>query len=450
MLNDDHSERDVSAEVFYHRELRHGGAPAAREGRARKVRTKLEASVVPVDVVPEGLDAGALEVLEQLRGGVVEAPDGEAARELTRSLERAIEAGAVGPAGRVRSDATPLRPGRPALRDPVLDEQLRTEGWAKVRVLSREQAAELREAYGEVHGWVGEGFEPDPGNGDVDYRTRSRKVLGAVLDPALAELFVDHSPFLQGYYVKLPGCPETHIHSDWTNVDEEAGHRSYIAWTALQDITDDVGQMSVLPGSHLVDRSPRGSRLNLPLAGAWHGKEEDVWRRMRRVPLEAGEALVFDMASIHASFSNTTEVLRVAAVTCLRPDESDLVYYRAVSGDTVLRYVIDDDFFLEATPAQLVDELPCRLPSAVLEVRTTPESIRRAEELLSSLEPVEEPPEDVLAEQRALTAAVAGRQISAPGDAASPPAAPEPPRADTPRRGVLARVLQRFEHSRSG
>ena len=65
MLNDDHSERDVSAEVFYHRELRHGGAPAAREGRARKVRTKLEASVVPADVVPEGLDAGALEVLER-------------------------------------------------------------------------------------------------------------------------------------------------------------------------------------------------------------------------------------------------------------------------------------------------------------------------------------------------------------------------------------------------
>jgi hypothetical protein len=335
-------------------------------------------------------------------------------------------------------------------RDPVADEQLRTEGWTKLRVLSPEQAAELREAYGVVHGWEGEGFEPDPGNGDVDYRTRCRQVLGAVLDPALEELFIEHSPFLQGYYLKWPGCPETHIHADWTNVDESQGHRSYIAWTALQDITDDVGQMSILPRSHTVDPSPRGSRLNLPLAGAWHGKEEAVWRRMHRVPLSAGEALVFDMATIHASFSNSTDLPRVAAVTCLRPNESELVYYRAASGDTVLRYEVDEDFFVEATPAQLAEELPFRLPSAVLEVRTTADSVRRAEELLASLEPVEEPPADVLAEQQEMSASMpAGPDVVV--EPAETAAEPVPGGTVTMRRGVRSRLRSLLERStRSG
>ena len=427
-----------------------------------KVRTKLEATIVPVDAVPEVLDGEGRQLLERLRAGAIEATDGDAAREVTRQLVRAIEVGAVGPSSRIASEPAPMRPGRQALKDPALDEQLRSEGWAKVRVLTRDQAAELREAYGEVHGWEGEGFEPDPANGDREYRTRSRAALGAVLDPALAEIFVDHLPFLQGFYLKWPNCPETHIHADWSNVDETAGHRSYIAWTALQDITDDVGQMSILPRSHTVDPSPRGSRLNLPLAGAWLGKEEDVWRRMQRVPLEAGEALVFDMGTIHASFSNVTDLPRVAAVTCLRPAEAELVYYRATSGDTVLRYHVDEEFFVEATPPELVDVLPCRLPDAVLEVGTTADSIRRAEELLASLEPREEPPAEVLAEQRALsrsitdadaadgTDAPGGHPTVPPAADAAPPIAATADHHPPARRSGFGRMKALLGRSRRG
>lgn len=411
------------------------------------VSTKFQARLVDVGPAPAQLDELDRTVLDQLRSGTLEAADGDAARVVTRQVELALEGGVIAPIGRVSTELAPIRPHRQALHDPAADEQLRTEGWTKVRVLSPEQAAELREAYGVVHGWEGEGFEPDPGNGDVDYRTRCRQVLGAVLDPALEQLFIEHSPFLQGYYLKWPGCPETHIHADWTNVDESQGHRSYIAWTALQDITDDVGQMSILPRSHTVDPAPRGSRLNLPLAGAWRGKEEAVWRRMQRVPLSAGEALVFDMATIHASFSNTTATPRVAAVTCLRPNESELVYYRAASGDTVLRYEVDEDFFVEATPAQLAEELPFRLPSAVLEVRTTPEAVQRADDLLASLEPVEEPPADVLAEQLRMSV-----PDEAPHVVEEPaPSAPVPAAAEPTRRGLRSRVRSLLERSpRSG
>ena len=424
--------------------------------------TKFDATLVAADAVPDALGGEDRELLERLRSGTIDASDGAAARELTGRLVRAIEAGAVGPVARVAAHPVPMRPDRQALKDPELDEQLRSEGWAKVRVLTREQAAALREVYGEVHGWEGEGFEPDPANGDREYRTRSRAALGAVLDPALAEVFVDHLPFLQGYYLKWPNCPETHIHADWTNVDETAGHRSYIAWTALQDITDDVGQMSILPRSHTVDPSPRGSRLNLPLAGAWLGKEEDVWRRMQRVPLEAGEALVFDMGTIHASFSNTTDLPRVAAVTCLRPAEAELVYYRAASGDTVLRYEVDEEFFVEATPPELVDVLPCRLPNAVLAVGTTAESVRRAEELLGSLEPIEEPPAEVLEEQRALSRSLVdagpggGADTAAGGRMVAPAPEPAPQPAATvgrhgpTRRSALGRIGALLDRARRG
>jgi hypothetical protein len=356
-----------------------------------QVSTRFDAVIAEVhtdagvpEVRPEGTggpDSQDLEFLESLRAGVLPSdPDADQAREWTARLSRLVEAGLV--SGAPHTEASrPLsppavRPSRQALKEPGLDARLRTDGYVKVRLISDDEAAELRLAYGELHGWRGQGFEPDPGNPDAEYRNRSREVLGAVLDARLADLFIDYSPFLQGFYCKWPDTPETHLHADWTSVDEQAGHRSYIAWTALQDIHEDSGQMAVLPGSHAVDGAPRGSNLNLPLTSAWVGMEDGIWERMVRVPLLAGEALVFDMGLIHASYTNSTDLPRVAGVTCLRPDEAELVYYRGVGTDKALKYDIDEPFFLEMTPAALVDELPGRIPSAVVEV-PPPDAARR-------------------------------------------------------------------------
>jgi hypothetical protein len=364
-----------------------------------EVRTRFEAIVSDVPVAggaitlePGGpavmVSAEDAELLRSLGSGAApEFDDADAARTWTARLARLVEAGLVRP--RPDSEEPPpsarpaVRPERQALRDPLLDKRLRTEGYVKVRLLSAEQATELRLAYGELHGWKGEGFEPDPGNPDREYRTRSREILGAVLDPKLSELFLDHSPFLQGFYCKWPDTPETHLHADWTSVNEHLGHRSYIAWTALQDIFEDSGQMAVLPGSHAVDSAPRGSNLNLPLTSAWVGEEERIWQQMVRVPLKAGEALVFDMGLIHASFTNSTDLPRVAGVTCLRPDEAELVYYRGVGDDAAFKYLIDEEFFLEKTPAALVDELPGRTPGAVIDVTPSPAARTLAHQVLT-------------------------------------------------------------------
>jgi hypothetical protein len=311
----------------------------------------------------------------------------ESPRRWTERLTRLVREGSLAPSLDAR-DLTPerpiLRPDRQALRDPVLDAELRSRGYVKVRLITREQAGSLRTAYGMLHGWHGEGYEPDPGNADVEYRARVREVVGPVIDPALEALFVDYRPFLQGYYCKWPDTPETHLHADWTSVDENLGHRSYIAWTALQDIAEDSGQMAVLPGSHAVDAAPRGSNVNLPLPGAWVDKEERIWQRMVRIPLLAGEALVFDMALIHASYTNSTALPRVAAVTCLRPEEADLVYFRGVDGGCALRYDIDEDFYLEMTPAELVSEPPQRLPSALVGTTSSRAAAEAADQALGA------------------------------------------------------------------
>lgn len=329
----------------------------------------------------DALLAGSTPVAD-LVGEVPLGLSGSGAREWTRSFERSLrglqpasrEFTANHLADRLPGDA----PWRRVLRDPTLDAQLRSEGWARLRVLEPGEASTLYGAYGDLHGWVAlDGFEPDPGNGDRRYRARVREVLGRAIDGRLAEALVDHVPFLQGYYAKWPNTPATDLHADWTCVREELGHRSYIVWTALQPTEPRNGGMGVLPRSHRVHRGPRGSNLNLPLPPAWDGFEQEIWEQLLPVPLDAGEALVFDMGIVHASYPNDSDTLRLAAVTCLRPREADLVYYRSTTDGLALRFEVDEEFYLEQTPAQLVETLPGRVPVDVVADRDPGVEARR-------------------------------------------------------------------------
>lgn len=291
---------------------------------------------------------------------------------------RAIDASPaqVGQAGEARRRwwRRPPRPElhRPATRNPLHDaaagRQLLDEGWTVQRVLDASEVEQLRAAYGELHGWSGEGFEPDPGNPDVDYRRRVAAAIDEVIRAPFERIFDRIDPLLRSFYCKWPNTPETDLHWDWSCVDEAQGHRAYQVWIALQDTSEANGQMLVLPRSHRVDDRPRGTGLAIPLCDEIAALEAGARRSLVPVPLRAGDAVIFDLGLVHISSPNVTDAPRLAAAVVVRPREAPLAYYRRLSDRAAVRYDVDERWYNSMVPAELVSVRPDLIPRTVVEL----------------------------------------------------------------------------------
>ncbi|MFN8016899.1 MAG: phytanoyl-CoA dioxygenase family protein [Acidimicrobiales bacterium] len=250
----------------------------------------------------------------------------------------------------------------PFLADRRADRSLDRFGFAIVDVVGPEPAAALLAAHRELRGSAGEGFEADLNNVDPAYRRRVAELGTAHLGPALARLVVGHEPFLWNFLVKWPNDPDDlYVHRDWMFVDEPSGARSYTIWTALQDIQGHNGQLRVLPGSHRVPSGLSGTDLS----PGWLRHEGLIEERMRAIPLRAGQGVVIDHALVHSSHPNHTDAPRVAMGCGFRPAGSGLVHFRRSGTAGAVRYQVEDRFFVDHTPADLMAAAPDEPGAAV-------------------------------------------------------------------------------------
>lgn len=256
--------------------------------------------------------------------------------------------------------AAPRSPRNP-LRDRRAGEHLLEKGWYRLPLLDAETVELLRHGYGEVHGWerapsaLGEGarFEPDAGNPDFEYRARAAEVLSGALEPLMRPLFDEFEPFIWGYYCKWPDGEATALHWDWSCVDQQAGHRSYQVWIALEDIREDNGQLAVLSGSHNVLGSPRGSGLSMPASPTFLSRNDEAVAKCETFVMQAGDAIIFDQGLLHISFPNLTDRPRLACAGAWRPAEADLIHVQRVSDDVAIRYRVNDWWFRNMHPGDL-------------------------------------------------------------------------------------------------
>ena len=241
------------------------------------------------------------------------------------------------------------------LNDGDLDRRLKRDGFTTTALLDQASALQLRERFLARRGRLGTGFSIDLTIDDADYRADVARLANEVLRDRAIELFADHEPFLTSFLCKYPGAEsEMYLHQDWSYVDERAGHRTYVIWLALQDITGDNGQLRVLRGSHRLDPAPRGSNL----VASFVRHENTITDRLLSVPVRAGEAIIFDNALVHSSFPNYSDEPRVALAMGMRPRPAELCYFRREGPGRALRYRIDEDFFFTYTPQFLLDEAP--------------------------------------------------------------------------------------------
>lgn len=272
---------------------------------------------------------------------------------------------------------TTISTGAAVLRDPKLAAALDRDGFVTFPLVDPAVADTLRDRFGDLHGWSGSGFVSDLVEEDPEYRRRAGAAIRDTLVPSIEQVTAGHCDFLANFLVKHPGADsELALHRDWMYVDERAGHRTYVVWVALEDITGHNGQLRVLRGSHRLDPMLRGTDLIAP----WLAHTEVIEPRLLSVPVPAGHCVVFDNALVHSSFPNHTDRPRVAAAVGLRPAGVPLVHFRRRDRSTADRYDVDEDFFVERTPQGLL-ATPPGLPVAevvpVTELDLSPEELAR-------------------------------------------------------------------------
>jgi hypothetical protein len=102
-------------------------------------------------------------------------------------------------------------------------------------------------------------------------------------------------------------------------------------WLPLTPVSAEVGRMRVLPGSH---RWLRGLRGSPTFPTVWEG----TWERVRdelmvEVPIELGQAMVYDIRVLHGTTPNRSAETRVVTSLYAIPVGADTMhYYRSPEG----------------------------------------------------------------------------------------------------------------------
>jgi hypothetical protein len=143
--------------------------------------------------------------------------------------------------------------------------------------------------------------------------------------------------------------------------NEEDGYSSITCWISLVDTNIDNGGMGVIRGSHkfMMNHRPSPSpQCPVPLSEHMFS----IFPYLHTVDVKAGEVLMFDNRTFHASPPNTSDSIRLASGVGVTQKDAKLVhYYLKPDGTfkTMLRYNVDEDFFLKyenETLARMYDE----------------------------------------------------------------------------------------------
>lgn len=226
--------------------------------------------------------------------------------------------------------------------------EIEEQGYAVVELLSERELRLLERAFLGLEPPPAAGFRSTLVHGDPARRKAVDTVLRAILGPRLDEHIAGFAPVVCSFATKPPGGEPLPLHQDWTFVDEQR-HASLGIWCPLADVDESNGCLAVIPGSQGLAREPRVA-MAPPL---YPELVREGHRRLRSIPMRAGQAMIFDQRLFHASGPNRSGNVRVAATAVAVPCGAPLRHYcflgRAPDDSEALLaeiFAVDEDFFV--------------------------------------------------------------------------------------------------------
>lgn len=247
----------------------------------------------------------------------------------------------------------------PIFKDEQRQQFFEREGYCVFPLLNTNEVNDLKSFYESLalKDEKGFGFHVSMDNSDKQLCRKIRDKIWSVALPRLSEHLKDFKPFVASFVMKEVN-PKGVVpaHQDWSFVDkEDEGYTSITCWIALVDTNIDNGGLGVIRGSHKFMQNHRPSpspQCPVPLSEHMFS----VFPYLHTIDMKAGEVLMFDNRTFHASPPNTSNSVRLAAGVGVTQAAAKLVhYYLKPDGTfkTMLRYNVDEDFFLKYENATL-------------------------------------------------------------------------------------------------
>jgi len=209
--------------------------------------------------------------------------------------------------------------------------------------------------------------EPADAGLTVDYMRADRSVMRAlavalapIWEALLPDVFVGRRPVMSTFVVKHPGDQSgMFLHEDRSYVDERRA-RAHTVWIPLSDVGPDLGNgtLEIVPGSHRLATTLGGSHT----PDLFRPYERRLRQHLVPVRARAGEAVVYDSRTLHASGPNHTTVPRVALVCAVAPVDEPLLHVVATGRTHRRVHRVTPSFFVEHHPRQIEVAMPDDCP----------------------------------------------------------------------------------------
>lgn len=238
---------------------------------------------------------------------------------------------------------------QPLFADPKHQEFFATNGFIKLPALEQQEIDTLKEfLYNSGIKKENEyGFYVGMDHEDKSLVSKMMNLVEEVSMSKVSKYLMDYQLITASYVIKDPN-PKGVVppHQDWTFVEDETRHCSVTCWIALVDTDMENGCMGVIKGSNHFFNNVRPSpspQVPSPLAKHMFS----LFPYFELLPMKAGEALIFDNRTFHASPPNISSMPRIAVGLSFTQKDAQLRHYYLKPGtkDTLLKYKITPDFF---------------------------------------------------------------------------------------------------------
>lgn len=237
-------------------------------------------------------------------------------------------------------------------RDRRRQEAFDRDGFVVFPFLEPEEVAHLRRSYRSLTPAGEAGLTSDHLRHDRSIPRAVEELAAPVWERRFPEVFVDHRPVFTSVVTKHPGADSAlRLHDDRTYVDERSTSTGTL-WIPLVDVGPELrnGCLLLVAGSH---------RLGV----GWTGTETpelllpyDAWlaERALRLTVPAGHAVYYSMHTLHGSEPNLTDDPREAIVCPVAPRSAPLVHVVATGRRGRRLHQVDDSFFVDVHPHEVV------------------------------------------------------------------------------------------------
>ena len=228
--------------------------------------------------------------------------------------------------------------------DAILQANFEKDGYVVVDFYTEEEIADATKLYHTLHPQDKEGFYPGTYSLDKNYRTALDLGVRAICQRAINKYLVDIKVVCGSFIVKTPG-PHSgmSIHQDMTLVDESQ-YSGINIWVPLVDLSVKNGAIFILPGSHRIMPTYRGSSIPEFFSPVM----DNMLDYLHPMELKAGQGVIFDQSIIHFSPPNYSDNIRIVTNTYVTHKDAEFrtYYWDKDSGQNAVEEYAQSDTFM--------------------------------------------------------------------------------------------------------